>query len=172
MDLFIADWSERAYALGPHFAAGLGTLLVFWLAGSVIRRLLLRLARETEPDRRDALNLLGKTLKVTLVAVGIVSALGTWGVNVAAMVAGLGLTGFALGFALKDALSNLLAGVLVLIYRPFKPGDRIAVSGFEGQVASIDLRYTTLISEEAKVLIPNATLFTNSIKVIETTKGT
>ena len=93
--------------------------------------------------------------------------MGTLGVNIGAMVAGLGLTGFALGLALRDILSNVVSGVLVLLYRPFKRDDRITVSGFEGTVVSVDLRYTILKTENGKVLIPNATLFTQNVLVGE-----
>jgi Mechanosensitive ion channel len=91
--------------------------------------------------------------------------LGTVGINVSALVAGLGLTGFALGFALKDALSNMLAGVLILSYRPFRHGQRIEVSGYQGTFANIDFRYTTLQTEEKTILLPNANLFTNTMVV-------
>ena len=70
------------------------------------------------------------------------------------------------GFALKDALSNTLAGVLILIYQPFRRGDHIIISGFDGTVEQIDLRYTTLTSAGDKILIPNSTMFTNPIKVV------
>ena len=80
--------------------------------------------------------------------------------------AGLGLTGFALGFALKDTISNLLSGILILLYQPFKIGNTIKVSGYEGDVVSIDLRYTELNSEGNKILIPNSKLFTDPITVL------
>ena len=51
---------------------------------------------------------------------GVITALGTIGVDVTGLVAGFGLTGFAVGFAMKDALANLLAGVMILLYRPFR----------------------------------------------------
>jgi small-conductance mechanosensitive channel len=98
---------------------------------------------------------------------GFVTALGTLGINVSALVAGLGLTGFALGFALKDTISNLLSGVLILLYRPFVMGNRIKISGYEGIVISIDLRYTELDAEGNKVLIPNSKLFTDPITVFQ-----
>ncbi len=98
---------------------------------------------------------------------GFITALGTLGINVSALVAGLGLTGFALGFALKDTISNLLSGVLILLYRPFEKGNRIKISGYEGIVVSIDLRYTELESEGNKVLIPNSKLFTDSVTVLQ-----
>ena len=63
--------------------------------------------------------LMAMAARVTLLVAGIVTALGTVGVDVSALVAGLGLTGFALGFAIKDTISNILAGVLLLVYRPF-----------------------------------------------------
>ncbi|MER3447526.1 MAG: hypothetical protein C4291_12135 [Candidatus Dadabacteria bacterium] len=56
----------------------------------------------------------------------------------------MGLTGFAIGFALKDILSNFVAGILMLIYHPYRCSDYISVSGLGGTVIEIDLRYTTL----------------------------
>jgi small-conductance mechanosensitive channel len=89
------------------------------------------------------------------------------GVNVSALVASLGLTGFALGFALKDALSNLLAGALILIYQPFRCGDTIKVAGCEGEVTEINLRYTILRGDGKTHLIPNATLYTNTVDIAD-----
>jgi small-conductance mechanosensitive channel len=77
----------------------------------------------------------------------------------------LGLTGFALGFALKDSLANLLAGAMILFYRPFRRGAHITVSGLEGVVKDIDLRYTTLVMNERRILLPNSTLLTNPVIV-------
>ena len=107
------------------------------------------------------------TLKITLLAFGTVTALGTLGINVSALVASLGLTGFALGFALRDALSNLLAGALILVYCTYRINDQIAVTGFEGIVTKINLRYTVLQAEDATILIPNATMFSNPIKILK-----
>ncbi len=111
-------------------------------------------------------SLIARTSSTTMIIFGFVTALGTLGINVSALVAGLGLTGFALGFALKDIISNLLSGVLILLYQPFKVGNTIIVSGYEGNVVSIDLRYTELNSEGNKMLIPNSKLFTDPITVV------
>jgi small-conductance mechanosensitive channel len=105
--------------------------------------------------------------KLALLLFGLVTALGTAGVNISALVAGLGLTGFALGFAFRDVLSNLLAGILLLLYRPFARGQRISVTGLEGIVTHIDLRYTNLDCDGNLVLIPNSNLFTNPITVFQ-----
>ena len=98
---------------------------------------------------------------------GVICALGTLGVDVTALVAGLGLAGFAVGFALKDVLSNVLSGVLLLYYRPFWIHDKIKVAGHDGIVVDIDLRYTTLETSTRVILVPNSTLFTNTVEIID-----
>ena len=96
------------------------------------------------------------------------TAIGTIGIDVKALVASLGLTGFALGFALKDIISNSLAGALILFYKPFHRGDHIDVAGSEGIVGSVDMRYTTLVvSDGQRILVPNSSLFTNTIRVTD-----
>jgi small-conductance mechanosensitive channel len=111
--------------------------------------------------------LLASTARLSLNALGIITALGTLGVNITGIVAGLGLTGFALGFALKDSISNLLAGVMILLYRPFEVGDRIDVSGLSGTVVHVDLRYTELDNDKERVLVPNAKMLTDPIRVLK-----
>lgn len=158
---------SEASRLTPTAFAAIGIFLAFWLVANIVRKLLRSIGGRAEPGKEDVFNLLGQIAKVTLLITGAITALGTLGVNVTAMVAGLGLTGFALGFALKDALSNLLAGIFLLIYRPFKRGDQIKVEEFSGTVISIDLRYTTLQGTAQKILIPNSVLFTSAITLNE-----
>lgn len=169
-----ALWNELLNQASHHalrFVAGLVIFLLFWLVGYLAQTTIRRLYEKSDPGKKkDVLNLVGQTTKAGLLVFGAVTALGTMGINVSALVAGWGLTGFALGFALRDALSNLLAGLLILIDRPVQRYNRIAVAGFEGTVIEIDLRCTTLQAEGRKFLIPNATLFTNTISLLETDK--
>jgi small conductance mechanosensitive channel len=166
-----AFW-QRYYAEVIAFVTRLGTslllLLLFWLAGAILQRLVVRV---TQPRalNPDLVYFLGRSAKLVLLALGAVTALGTLGVDVTALVAGLGLLGFALGFALKDMVSNALAGVMILMYKPFRRGDQITVDTNQGTVVEINLRYTVLHAEGLRILIPNATLFTNVVKV--TTPG-
>lgn len=162
---------HRASFLGVKIILGLLVFLAFWIASAVFQKVMRRLYERSEPGRQDAIRLLSQAAKIGLLAFGVVTALGTIDVDVSALVAGLGLTGFALGFALKDILANLVAGLLILLYRPFKRHDQISVTGFEGEVTEIDLRYTTLETNGKKFLIPNSTLFTNPISLLETRKG-
>ena len=149
----------------PRAGAALVILGAFWLAAHGAVALLRRFgqARLLDPDLTL---LLGRAARVALLLVGAITAMGTLGIDVKALVTGLGLTGFALGFALRDIISNALAGVLILLYRPFSHGDSVAVGSASGVVSDIDLRYTTLtVDEHTRVLVPNSTLFTNEIRV-------
>ena len=139
---------------------------VFFILAKIIKKIINSSAERLKFDGNLS-SLLARTSSIALMIFGFVTGLGTLGINVSAIVAGLGLTGFALGFAMKDTISNLLSGLLILLYRPFDIGNRIKISGYEGIVISIDLRYTKLDSEGNKVLIPNSKLFTNPITVFQ-----
>lgn len=156
---------DQATLWGPRLGIAIAVLILFWLlawlANRAVRKVCERLAVHTQ-----LASFLARITRLALMLFGIVTALGTAGVDVSALVAGLGLTGFALGFALKDSISNLLAGVLIFLYRPFEIQDRIRIAGFEGVVQSIDLRYTELAHEGNRILIPNSKLFTDPITVM------
>jgi len=134
----------------------------------VARRIISRVGETSDRAKQDILNLIGQIVKIGLLVFGAVTAFGTLGGKCCGAGRRLSLTGFALGFAFPDALSNLLAGILILFYRPFHRGDFIAITGFEGTVVGIDLRYTTLQGQGKTFLIPNSTLFTNCISLTKT----
>lgn len=150
----------------PRAAAALSILAVFWLLEKLARRALTRF-RGRRLINDQVFTLLTGATEGGLLIVGVLVALGVLGVNVSAILAGLGLAGFAVGFALRDMISNIVAGVMLLVYRPFVEGDYVLVSGVQGTVETITLRYTRLAAEDAnaRVLIPNASLFTNPLVV-------
>ena len=150
----------------PGIMAGLAIFVAFLVAAALVRRIFDRLARGVEEHRRPLVGLAAQTARYVIITAGLITALGTMGIDVSALIAGLGLTGFALGYACRDALSNLLAGVLIILYQPFKPGQTITVSGKTGRVGSINFRYTVLKAEGKTVLVPNSAVF-GSVIVIE-----
>lgn len=78
----------------------------------------------------------------------------------------LGVGGVAIGFAFKEIFQNFLAGILILLLRPFQIGDQIEVSGYEGTVEDIEIRATLIrTSDNRRVIIPNSTIFTTNIVV-------
>ena len=156
---------EQTILWAPRMGGSIVVFLVFFIIAKIIKRIITNNAERLKLDG-NLTSLLARTSSITLIIFGIVTALGTLGVNVSALVAGLGLTGFAIGFALKDTISNLLSGVLILLYRPFEIGNRVKISGYEGIVISVDLRYTELDADGNKILIPNSKLFTDPITVL------
>src|SRR5213075_1044374 len=120
---------EQALTWAPTVAVALAIFLVSWVCARLAHSGIHRVAARTSMHASLAF-LLARMARVGLLLLGTITAAGTLGINITGIVAGLGLTGFALGFALKDSIANLLAGVMILIYRPFEPGDRIECAGF------------------------------------------
>jgi small-conductance mechanosensitive channel len=148
-----------------NYLLALVTVLLSVLIAHEVRGAILKAKTKVAPEKGAVISLLASTSFYGVLAVGLITSLGILGINITALVAGLGLTGFALGFALKDIISNLLAGILIILYSPFKVGDRIKVGNYEGEVVEINLRYTVLSEKGERILIPNSTMFTNIIAV-------
>ena len=148
----------------PQILVGLIIIIVAWLVAVIVKFCIIRVGRRS--SRHPYLyRLIGSTAMVVILIAGFVTSLGTMGVNVSALVASLGLAGFAIGFALKDTLSNLFAGFMVLFYQPFKANDYIVVDKVEGQVVDINLRYTVVKTDSQHTYVPNATILSNPVTV-------
>ena len=139
----------------PSIIFALVILILFWIGGTIFKMIVRRIMDE-KSSHANISQVLSGIVKNLMLIVGLITALGTLGVNISAIVAGLGLTGFAFGFAFKDMLSNFISGVLIFIYEPFKLGDTIEVEGKTGKVININLRYVTIEAEDQKVLVPNS----------------
>lgn len=162
----IGSFLIKSKVIGLNLFIGLLVFAGFLAAGAVLRRAFFLVGRKFNFEE-SMFMLLGKFSFAAVSIFGVFFALGSVGVNATAIVTSLGLTGFAVGFALRDALSNILAGVLIILYKTFRLGDRIIVTGFEGKIVNIDLRYTTIESEDRKVLIPNASMFANPVAILK-----
>ena len=170
MEEFLTHLLSQVSKTMPAIFAGISIFIGFWICSVLLKSVMARTINHAPSDKKDVLTLLAKAGRIALIVAGGIAGFGTMGIDVSALVAGLGLTGFALGFAFRDALSNLLAGIMIMIYQPFTPNDTIEVSGFKGKVVEIDLRYTSLASDGTRILIPNSTLFKNPITIRK--KGT
>jgi len=159
------NFQEHASKFFPKIALGVGIFLAFWITAIIVSALIKKIAKGVNNEKKDVIFLLAKIVFAALFITGIISGLGTAGINIIPLITGLGLTGFALGFAFKDLLSNVLAGIMIIIHRPFIVGDEITVSGLSGKIVNIDLRYTALTSGNKIFLIPNTTLLTTPITI-------
>ena len=113
----------------------------------------------------------GRISFIGIVCIGVLSALATIGVNIFAVVTSFGLVGLAVGFAAQDYISNLIAGVMILISSPYKIGNKITLDSFQGTIQYINLRATILENEDEQIIIPNATLLKKIVQIKKETKN-
>jgi small conductance mechanosensitive channel len=155
------QYAERIVAHLPNLLAAVLFVVVTVLVARAVRRGVVKALRRTGTDPHVEL-LVAKLAYFAVAVVGVVVALSFAGVNLGVLVGSLGLATVALGFALQDIVSNLAAGVVLLLEHPFTRGDHIAVDGTEGTVEDIRVRATQLRSPDGqRVLVPNKLLFTN-----------
>lgn len=100
-----------------------------------------------------------------IMVLGILIALSQLGISLGPLLAGLGIAGFVIGFALQDSLSNFASGMMILIYRPFDVGDTVEVGGVFGTVNQMSLVNTTVLTfDNQTVVLPNNLIWGGVIK--------
>lgn len=128
----------------------IGVFAARW-AGKVILRGLEK--KDLEPPIRM---LIVRISRVVIFGLALMVALQTLGFNMTALIAGLGVAGVGVGFALQGVLGNLFAGLTIIFTKPFRVGEYISIVGVEGVVSQIELITTTLVHADAsRVVIPN-----------------
>ena len=147
----------------PNLIAALVVFAIGVYLASIIRRLVRKglEIRTNNPQPIILLSQLSYWLVVILVAA---ISLQMVGFNLTAFLAGLGIAGITIGFALQDVSKNFIAGLLMLIQQPFEIGEVIEVGGYTGKVEGIDLRATQIRTADGKlVLIPNGEVMVSPI---------
>ncbi len=165
------DWSQLLQQdLGPVALAWslklIAALAIFIVGRWVARAMTGWLRRLCEgADLDDTLaSFVSSLAYVTLMAVIILTALGALGVPTTNFLAILGAAGLAVGLALKDSLSNFAAGVMLVVFRPFKSGDYIEAAGTSGTVDSIRIFNTVLRTPDNRVVtVPNSLIYADTI---------
>jgi small conductance mechanosensitive channel len=129
----------------------------------MIVRIVKRLMRKTNVD--DVLvGFLSSILNSVLLVVVIIAALEQLGVNTTSLVAVFAAAGLAIGLALKDSLSNFSAGIMLIIFKPFKPGDYVEAAGIAGVVEMISIFNTLLrTGDNREIIVPNSQIYSGVI---------
>jgi len=159
--------SEGAVAAAPNLLIGLCVFVTVYLVSLGVGRGVARVAaRSGQPPHiakiftrlsRSAINLFGAMLALSVVLPSL---------DAASVFGALGIGSVAVGFAAKDIFQNLLAGILLLVTRPFHIGDQIVSGPHEGTVEDIQIRATLLRTyDNRRVVIPNSELYTNRVVV-------
>jgi small conductance mechanosensitive channel len=147
----------------PLVVIALVLAVVGVIVATVVARAVQRALGRTQADRM-AVGLVGRLVRIALILATLLLALAVAGVEVGPALAGLGLAGLAVALALQGILENFIAGVILLVRKPFRAGDQILTNDLEGTVEDIDLRVTRLISYDGElVLVPNISVFQNPV---------
>jgi small conductance mechanosensitive channel len=161
-----ADTREGIVSKGPGFAfqALLFAFIItiFWGLSRFVRKILGRLVAARHLRFSELLGRMIVSMGAGAVLLaGLLVALSQLGIEVAPMLAGLGIAGFVLGFALQDTLANFAAGVMILIYRPYDVEDMIdCAGGVFGRVSQMSLVSTTILTIDNKTLVvPNGKIW-------------
>jgi small conductance mechanosensitive channel len=157
------------YLFSSELHTGLQLILILALglfALVLIKKSQQNISKNFSKSALAGIQILVTALRVVVLLVTAITALATLGINVSTLLAGLGLSGFALSFAAKDILANLLSGILLLIYRPFKLHQIIEVDAFRGEVTNMDLKYVTLQQTDASIIvIPNSIILSKIVVI-------
>ena len=163
---------ENAPDLTFRLLIFIAVLLVFKTLSRITRRAVRAASNRSKLDMSKLLkDILVSTSGGTVMALGILIALSTVGISLAPMLAGLGVAGFIVGFALQDSLGNFASGAMILIYRPFDVGDLVVVTGASGRVKNMNLVSTTILTLDNQTLVvPNSKIWGDVIKNVTAQK--
>jgi small-conductance mechanosensitive channel len=162
----VDSWIDGLVRLTPNILVALVVAAIAWYVarsiGSIIRRAAARRSRENLGEVVGSFARWSAFLFGVLVALTIVIP----SLRPGDLIAGLGISSIAIGFAFKDILQNWLAGILILIRQPFTLGDQIVVGDFDGTVERIESRATLIRTyDNQRVVIPNSDIYTGTVTV-------
>jgi small conductance mechanosensitive channel len=174
-ELLGPDFAERAYALIAAFGKDLIVAIVILVVGRWIARWLARLTERAMEKAEADTTLVGFVRSIVYIALltfVVMAAIAQLGIQTTSFIAVLGAAGFAIGLALQGSLGNFAAGVMMIIFRPFKAGDFVEAAGIAGVVEEIKIFTTTLRTGDNKtIIVPNSNI-TSSIIVNYSAKPT
>lgn len=162
----IDAWLDGLFRLLPNIAVAIVVLLLFYILGKLASALVGRWARSR--NRPSLADVGGSLVRWAIIIVGLMLAITIVAPTLTPgdLIAGLGVSSVAIGFAFKDILQNMLAGILILLRQPFEVGDQIVSGGHEGTVERIETRATLIKTYDGRrVVIPNADIYTDSVVV-------
>src|SRR5215216_4628472 len=141
-------------------------LLAGWITSRIVYGAVVRLCQKSSRIDRTVALFLGNGARYTALVFTFVAVLTTFGIATTSFVAVLGAISIAIGLALQGTLSNLAAGIMLVVFRVFRIGDRIEASGVIGITRAINLFYTELDTDEnLRVIIPNGKLWGDIVRI-------
>ncbi|MEJ6391059.1 mechanosensitive ion channel family protein [Gymnodinialimonas ulvae] len=161
-DIFSVEF--MASILGSVVAAILILIVAVIFAGWVKRRIR-KIGEKHKHLDNTLFAFLGNIARYVIMAFALLFILNTFGVQTTSIIAALGAAGVAIGLALQGTLSNVAAGIMIILFRPVKIGDFVEVGDVTGTVKNISLNMTELASiGNVQIFVPNADVWGNEIK--------
>jgi small conductance mechanosensitive channel len=141
-------------------------VLIFFKLAQIAQRLLNKALASAHIQISQLLHrMILSTTRSVIIMLGLLIALSQLGISLGPLLAGFGIAGFVIGFALQDSLSNFASGMMILIYKPFDVGDLVEVGGVFGTVSQMSLVNTTVLTIDNQTLVvPNNSIWQNVIK--------
>jgi small conductance mechanosensitive channel len=162
MENYIDTFIENFINGLPNLLTALAIFFISLYFARVLSRIVQRVLR-TRKAPEGVTQLLVELTRVTVIAIGGITALQRF-FDVTAFLAGLGIIGFTVGFALQDVMKNFAAGIILLIQQPFNVEESVGVAGFDGTVLKIDMRSTEIKALDGRIVsIPNADILAQPI---------
>lgn len=159
-DADVHIWIDLAVTWGLKLMSALAIMIAGWVVGGWLK---VRIKKVKQLDETIA-SFLGGVVKYGVLSVAFVAVLGQFGVETASLLAVMGAAGLAIGLALQGTLSNVAAGTMLLILRPFSVGDYIEFGSMGGSVKSLGLFGTELATVDNKyVFAPNSSIWGSEI---------
>ena len=154
--------------LGIGLLKFLAILLVAWIVARIVANIVSKVLDRSGQKISNLLkDFIVNAVRRVIFLFGLVMALGALGVNVGPLLAGIGVLGFVIGFALQDTLANFASGFMILLNRPYDIGDLVEIDGQQGIVSSMTLVSTTINTlDNQKIVIPNGKIWGGTIKNI------
>jgi len=147
----------------PNVIVAAVTLFVFWALNRGTARAARFMMSRAKVDE-TAISFVETVIRYALFTVGVVTALGQLGVDITGILASLGVVGLTVGFAARDALSNIISGLFIFWDRPFVIGDLVEIGDTYGEVTDITMRSTRVVTPDGKMLaIPNSTILNTTV---------
>lgn len=150
---------------GLNFLGAVAILLIgLWFSGKAYQWTVAALKRAPRIDE-TLQGFFGSLVRYFLLGFTILAVLAKFGVQTTSLVAMIGAAGLAIGLALQGTLSNVAAGVMLLIFRPFRVGQYVEVGGFGGTVRELTLFTTELATpDNVQIIVPNASVWGQAVK--------
>lgn len=154
---------DSAASWGPLLAAALATLIIGWIVARILTGILRRVMNRSNVDATLA-GFAASLSYIGLMTLVVIAALGKLGVETTSFIAVIGAAGLAIGFALQGSLANFAAGVMLIIFRPFKVGDYVEAGGVAGSVEEIQI-FATLFKtpDNRAIVVPNSAITAGTI---------